>query len=203
MRITRISKETDETLTEAFRFMKYYIPNYHVPKVIYLNMGLSKWPAFPLDSNTLCIGLDMFLGPQFPYYRSVGVPEYMDAHMRKNYMPVSVFSTIYNTLHPFLQDDKTLLDLMIQRGKEQYFLHKILPHTTDSVLFGFTQLQLKWCGANEELVYNFFIHQNLLYDKQSHDIAPYINDGPFAKDMEDVTDRVKDNTGKYRHLAGV
>jgi hypothetical protein len=196
------SKRTDEELTNGFRFMKYYLPSYHIPKIIYLNMGLSKWPTFPLDTNTLCIGLDMFLGEQFPYYRSVGVQEYMNAHLRKSYMPVSVFSALYTVLHPFQQDDRTLLDLMIQRGKEQYFLHKVLPHTPDSVLFGFTTTQLLWCSANEASVYNFFIRQNLLYNKQSVNIIPYVNDGPFAKDIEPVTDRVKTTPGNIGSWLG-
>jgi hypothetical protein len=196
------SKPTDEALTDGFRYMKYYLPGFHIPKIIYVNMGLSKWPAFQLDSSTFCIGLDMFLGEQFPYYRSIGVQDYMNAHLRKTYIPVSVFSQIYTVLHPFQQDDKTLLDLMIQRGKEQYFLHRILPHTPDSVLFGFTQTQLKWCNANESFVYNFFIHQNLLYNKQTLNTMPYVNDGPFAKDMEPVTDKVKNTPGNVGSWLG-
>ena len=189
------SKETDADLTDAFRFMKYYFPDYTVPCVIYLDMGLSNWPSFPLDRTTLCIGLDMFLGDEFPYYKSIGVPGYMLAHVRKSYLPVSVFSTIYKSIHPFKSDDRTLLDLMVQRGKEQYFLHKILPHKADTTLFGFTQVQLNWCKANEALIYNFFIHQNLLFNKESHSIMPYINDGPFAKSLEASTDTVKYTPG--------
>lgn len=189
------TRATDAELTDGFRFMKYYLPDYQVPRIIYLNMGLSKWPSFPLDPKTMCIGLDMFLGPKFPYYQSIGVPGYMGTHLTMSYMPVSLFSTVYQTLHPFSSDDKTLLDQMIQHGKEQYFLHKVLPHKADSVLFGFRQLQVQWCNANEELIYNFFIHQNLLYDKEVHDIHPYITDGPFAKGLETVTDSVKVSPG--------
>jgi len=189
------SKETDAALTEAFRFMKYYLPDYQAPRVIYLDMGLSNWPSFPLDKTTFCIGLDMFLGDQFPHYKSIGVPGYMLSHVRKDYLPVSLFSTIYKSIYPFNSDDKTLLDLMIQKGKEQYFLHKIFPRKTDSLLFGFTQMQVDWCNANEALIYNFFIHENLLYNKESHSIMPYINDGPFAKGLEASTDTIKYSPG--------
>jgi len=189
------NKDLDQELAKAFANAKYYLPDFAVPNIIYVNMALSKWATFPLDKKTLCIGLDMFLGDQFPYYRSVGVPSYMDAHFRRSYLPVSVFSTLYQTIHPFADEDKTLLDLMIQRGKEQYFLHKVLPGTSDSVLFGFTTQQLKWCGENEATIYNFFIHQNLLYSRVGHNITPYIKDGPFAKDMESPSDPVKYTPG--------
>ncbi len=187
--------ETSKQLTDGFRYMKYYLPAYTPPRIIYLNMGLSKWATFPVDRNTFCIGLDMFLGPQFPYYRSIGVPDYMDGHFRKNYLPVSLFHTVYEFIHPFSPDDKTLLDLMIQRGKEQYFLHKVLPGTPDSVLFGFKQIQVDWCRANENLLYNFFIHQDLIYSKDAHMTTQYVNDGPYAKGLEAPDAPVKTTPG--------
>ena len=190
------NKDIDKELSEGFQFMKYYIPGYTVPRIYYLNMGLSgNWSSFPVDNNTICIGLDMFLGEQYPFYRSIGVSAYMLSHFRRQYIPVSLFNTVYQTIHPFSQEDKTLLDLMIQRGKEQYFLHKVLPHLPDSVIFGFRQDQLKWCDENEGMVYNFFIHQKLLYNKEGHNILPYVYDGPFAKDMEAPSDPVKYTPG--------
>ncbi len=185
------TKAVDAELTDGFRFIKYYLPDYTVPKVMYLNMGLSNWSSFALDKTMACVGLDMFLGEQFRYYPSIGVPKYMAPHVRQSYIPVSLFSVIYKSMHPYNTDDKTMLDLMIQRGKEQYFLHKILPHKPDSVLFGFTQLQVEGCAKDEARIYNFFIHENLLYDKQTHDIQPFVNDGPFAKGLENATDTVK------------
>ena len=189
------NKDIDGELTNGFRYLKYYFPDAAVPRIIYLDMGLSKWPTFPVDNNTLCIGLDMFLGEQFPYYQSVGVPPYMAAHLRRSYIPVSLFSTLYQMIHPFVPDDRTLVDLMLQRGREQYFLHKILPGKLDSVLFGFTQLQLNWSKENEALVYNFFIRQNLLYNKDAQAIMSYVYDGPMAKGLEAPDDPVKVSPG--------
>jgi hypothetical protein len=189
------TKETDKQLVEGFKRMKYYFPGFNVPKVIYLNLGLSKWPAFPLDTATLCIALDMFLGDDFPHYRSIGIPEYMNSHLRPNYIPVSTFTAFFRGFYPFHSDDRTLLDLMIQRGKEQYFLHRILPSLPDSSLFGFRQQQLDWCNANEARVYNYFKHQNLFFNKEPHAIMPYVTDGPFAKGLEPATGGGKTTPG--------
>lgn len=187
--------KTDEELTTGFRYVKHYFPDATIPRIIYLNMGLSNWATFPVDANTMCVGLDMFLGGQFPYYKSIGVPDYMHSHVCADYLPVSVFAAFYKSSHPFKPDDKTLLDMMIQRGKEQYFLHKILPGKPDSVLFGFTAKQLQWCAANEALIYNFFIHQNLLYSKDHNSVLLYVNDGPFAKGLESPDDPIKYSPG--------
>jgi len=109
----------EKELTNGFQFMKYYYPAYQVPNIIYLVSGLNNWGAFTFGPNTIGIGLDMFLGGNYPYYRSVGMPDYMNSHLQQAYIPVAVFSTIYQDMHPFVPDNKTLLDLMIQRGKQK------------------------------------------------------------------------------------
>ncbi len=183
------TKETDAELTKGYQLMKSYLPETYVPRIMYINRNLfAKTPVFSVDSTLACICLDMFLGPQMPYYVSVGVPTYMAPHLRKNYIPVAHFRDHYLTIHQFDGDDKTLLDMMIQCGKEQYFLHKILPNTPDSVLFGFTGVQVQFCERNEAELYNFFVQNNLLYSKKEMETRPYVTDGPFARGIGSPTD---------------
>jgi uncharacterized protein YjaZ len=87
-------------------------------------------------------------------------------------------------MHPLKVAEKNLLDLIIQKGKEQYFLHKLLPTAPDSTLFGYKQKQIEWCNNNEALIYNFFVQ--MLYSKEAQNIMPYITDGPFARGLEPV-----------------
>ncbi len=196
------TKETDAALTSAFKYFKYYFPTASIPKIMYLNFILTNHPAFVTDPTTYCVCLDMFLGEQFQYYRSVGVPDYMGPHLRKEYIPVSLFNAVYLSEHPFKPDDRTLLDLMIQRGKEQYFLHKIMPTTPDSVLFGFTKNQVEWCNKSESQLYNFFIQQSLLFNKSELAIMPYVVDGPFAKGIGAPTDPGRPTPGNIGTFVG-
>jgi hypothetical protein len=189
------TREQDKQLTEAFKLLRHYFPHHPVPRVIYLNLGLSKWPAFPLDSNTMCVALDMFLGDQFPHYMAVGIHDYMLTHTREAYLPVSVFAALYRGYHPWKPQEKTLIELMLDKGKEQYFLHQILPTMPDSVLFGFRESQVLWCNANEALIYNFFIQNQLLYNKEATAVMPYVTDGPFARGLEPVSSPQKQTPG--------
>lgn len=177
------TKTVDAALTSGFRFMKYYYPNYQVPRIIYLVSGLNNWGAFTDGDNIIGVGLDMFLGGSYPFYAAVGLPDYLTEHLTPQYIPVAVFSAVYQSKHPFEMDNKALLEMMLERGRQQYFLHHILPRTADSTLFGYTQKQLDWCHDNEGETYNFFIKQNLLYDKEFQKVARYVNDGPNSTGM--------------------
>jgi hypothetical protein len=182
------TRETDEHVAMAFRYMKHYFPSIPVPKIIYINHLLQNISALSVDTGLSCICLDMFLGRAYPNYAAVGMPAYMAPHHDKNYIPVALFKDIYQSTYHYLSDDHTLLDRMIQRGKEQYFLHKIMPGTPDSVLFGFHGNQVDWCNKNEAGLYNFFIQQNLLYNKEERAIGTYVVDGPYAKNIGAPTD---------------
>ncbi|MEI8278986.1 MAG: hypothetical protein WCG87_04430 [Bacteroidota bacterium] len=178
------TKQLDEQLTKGFQYMKFYNPNYVVPKVVYFTSGLQKLSAFTYEDKILCIGLDMYLGEKYPYYASVGIPEYMTAHLRPEYVLPNAFKVIYEMNHPFVTDkENTLLDMMIQRGKEQYFLNKVIPFCKDSAKLGYTQKQLDWCKGNEAMIYNFFVHENLLYDVSWQKVLGYVSEGPSATGM--------------------
>lgn len=177
------TKLIEQDLAEGFRYMKHYYPDYTLPKVVYFISGLNQWSVMTLDTMILGIGLDMYLGEQYPFYAAVQIPQYVVRKCRAEYVAANAFQAIYRNKHPFVMEDRNLLDLMIQRGKEQYFLSKILPETPDSIRFGFTQAQLNWCDANEADIYNFFITKNLLYETSPAKIHRYVFDAPTAAGM--------------------
>ena len=84
-------------------------------------------------------------------------------------------------------DDKTLLDLMIYKGKQILFMEYMLPNSSIDKLLGYTPEQLKWCEENEAMIYNFFIQKNILYSNNWQDIARYINDGPNTAGMPETS----------------
>lgn len=178
------TKAVDEKLTSAFTYMKHYLPAVSTPKIIYANhILLNIPPVLCVDSNITLVCLDMFLGGQFPYYVSVGVPAYMAPHLTRDYIPVAVFRTTYESLYPYDPTEQPLIEQMIYYGREQYFLHKVMPGVPDSVLFGFTGRQIKWCETNEAAIYNYFVQNSLLYNKRDAEVRPYVVDGPFARNL--------------------
>lgn len=177
------TKDVEKDLAKGFQYMKFYYPSYEVPEIIYFTSGLNNYAAFTYGKNTLGIGLDMFLGADYPFYKSVGIQEYFARQLNENYIPVAVFRTIYREKAPFVMQGKVLLDMMIQSGKEMYFVSKVLPFVDEHVRLGYTKEQLEWCEENEAMIYDFFIRQELLYENNMQKVARYVMEGPSATGM--------------------
>lgn len=183
--LARYPDETkiNTTLTKGFQYVKHYFPSYKEPQIIYLVTGLNNYGALTYGDNTIGIGLDMFLGADYPFYKSVGIPEYFSRQLNENYIPVAVMRTVYRQDHPFAVDGKVLLDMMIQSGKEMYYLGKVLPFTEEHVRLAYTPEQYQWCKENEAMVYDFFVRQELFYENNLQKVVRYVMDGPSATGM--------------------
>lgn len=177
------TKQLEETLGKGFRYYRHYYPKAIVPKIVYFVSGLNNWSVITVDSNIVGIGLDMYLGPGYPFYRSVQIPEYMYEQLRPEAAPVNVFKAIYQQSYPLQAENQTLLELMMQRGKQLYFLSKMLPFVQEETYLGYTKAQLDWCKANEATIYNYFVKGNLLYEKNWTKILRFVNDGPQTAGM--------------------
>lgn len=177
------TKIIEEPLAKGFQYWKYYYPQHEVPKIVYFVSGLNNWSAVTLDTEIVAIGLDMYLGEGYPFYKSVLIPDYMLPSLRPEVAPVNVFKAIYEAQHPFQPENKNLLEMMVEKGKEQYFLSKILPFIKAETRLGFTKAQLDWCEKNEGMIYNFFVKGGFLFETNWTKILRYVNDGPEATGM--------------------
>lgn len=176
------TRDIEEKLLKAFQYYKYYYPEASVPKIVYFSSGLNNWGCV-YDGSVMGIGLDMFLGENYPFYASVGLSQYMYINFRKETIVPSVMSTIYNDLHPFRDEDQTLLSMMIQKGKQQYFLEKTVPFVSPADRIGYTPQQVEWCEKNEAMIYNFFLSNQLLFEKNWAKMRRYVVYGPNTGGM--------------------
>ncbi len=173
------TKSIEEDLRKGFAYYQHYFPQRRVPTVVYFTSGLNSWNAITYG-DLLGIGLDMYLGPQYPFYESVGIPAYAALKLKPDYIPADVFRTLFRDTYPFENDAQSLLSMMLQRGKEQYFLEKVVPFVADTVRFGFTAAQLGWCKKSEAGILNFLASQDLLYETNLQKVTRYVTDGPAS-----------------------
>lgn len=173
----------EKQLREGFRYLKYYFPQYAIPRVVTFYSGLNNFGAVTVDT-VLGIGLDMFLGENYPFYLQVSdpYPAYMLHQFAPEYIVPDCFKVIEQQMYPPAQEG-TLLDMMVQAGKQLYFLDAVLPDAPDSVKIGFTQKQLDWCTQNERMIWQYFIQNNLLYVRDMQQILHYVGPGPSTQGM--------------------
>lgn len=174
-------ESTDKEIENTLKLIKHYDATFPIPtNIYYFVSGLNQWTAVTHFEDELAIGLDMFLGADFAPYQSVGIPQYVLLQFDRKMIPIWAAKAVYTDRFAFNNQNKDLLDMMIQKGKMQYFLSKVCPNVPLYQQFGFTEAQYKWCEENQALIYNFFVQGNMLYEKNQQKIMRYILDGPTA-----------------------
>lgn len=176
-------KPLEAELTQAFRLTKYYVPRFNAPKVVSFISAIANYGAVTMDS-TVGIGLDMHMGADFPVYGMLpDYPAYIVRKFTPAYIPVNVMKVVQQDLYPPHEEGAQLVAYLIDLGRQQYFLEKVLPETPEEVRLGYTKEQLDFCNENEEMVWQYFVQNKLLYTSDWQDIMRYTGEGPSTQGM--------------------
>ncbi|HEY6976230.1 MAG TPA: hypothetical protein VH396_08065 [Chitinophagaceae bacterium] len=173
---------TQKEIKKSFQFIKYYFPDYKLPSVIITFIGPVEGYANVLTSSGLAVGLQLYLGKDFPVYHSEYIseiyPDYQSRRFEPPYIPVNCVKNIIDDIYSQDAPDLPLVYQMIEAGKHLYVLDQLLPETADSLKTGYTQKQLEGCYQNEPFIWNYFLQNNLLYATDPSLTRDYMSDGP-------------------------
>lgn len=175
-------------LAECSQYFQHYFPEKEFPN-FYTLIGEFTYQNFIFQDGTkdgIGIGLDMFLGENFPY-KSLDpsnpiFSEYLTRAYNKDHL---VRKTLESLALELVGDPngKRLIDKMIHQGKKLYLLEKLLPTTPDSVIMEYSQAQLDWAYANEKEIWSYFIDKELMYETSHLKINRYIKEAPTSTGM--------------------
>lgn len=173
----------EKDLAQSFRYIKYYFPEFKAPQVVAFSSVISNYGAVTIDS-VLGIGLDMYLGKDFPVYSMLpDYPAYMIRKFSKEYITTNSIQVLSLQMYPAAEPSEQLIAQLVSAGKHQYFLEQVLPDVPDSTRLGYSKDQMEWCFDSEQMVWQFFIQQNLLYKADWQSNMHFINDGPSTQGM--------------------
>ncbi|NNC94965.1 MAG: hypothetical protein HKN92_05335 [Chitinophagales bacterium] len=178
------SQEPIESKLEgAFSYFKYYFPKRSLPEQVVTFISEFGYGAITIDSVTLGIGLDLYLGSNFRAYNNY-FPQYLSKKFIPERIIVDCMSSLYNEYFGHNKDlSKALLYRMVDEAKQSVFLSYVLPEEDEHLLFGFTQEELEWCEANEEEIWKFLIDQDLLFSNDLIDKRRFLSEGPTTNGM--------------------
>lgn len=188
------TEQAEKDMKKAFQFVKYYFPSYQLPQRIICIVGpinaLAKngteyTPDF-IDEGFLGISLQFYLGKNFSLYNDSWfidnvAPPYRSRRFSKEYMVADAMKLIVDDLFPDKSSGKSLIEQMIEKGKQWWLLDKFLPETPDSLKTGYSQSQLDWCKANEGLIWSAITKNEDLNSIDPTTIQIYIGEGPFTQ----------------------
>ncbi|MFP5039465.1 hypothetical protein [Parasediminibacterium sp. JCM 36343] len=182
-------------IKKGLQFVHYYFPKYALPNKLVTFIGpFNSYAGIIMPNNTIAIGLQLYLGKDFPVYQSDEVqamyPSYVSRRFDAAYIPVNSMKNIVDDLFASLAPTKKegqLIDQMIEEGKRLYVLDAFLPYTPDSLKTGYTQKQLDFAFANEKEIWAFIIESNLLYQSEPSLVSPFVNDGPNTAELGEAS----------------
>ncbi|SNR72733.1 protein involved in gliding motility GldB [Maribacter sedimenticola] len=171
-------EEEEEGLVQLFKHVKYYFPEYTVPKVITVTNDVDYNNRIILTDSILFISLDNYLGPEHKYYG--GFQRYIAKTLDRGFMLSDVASAFTKQVVPRPRD-RTFLARMVYFGKELYLKDKLLPNMEERKRIGYTEEEMDWAYANEEPMWRNFIENEYLYSTENKLNQRFLDPAPFSK----------------------
>jgi len=173
--------EIEEELEFAFGQFSVDFPSYPIPEITTFFGGFN-YGVVTYDDN-IAIGLENFLGEKSKYYTLLGDPSYLRFQKQKKFIASNVIEVWLNEYFQQYLGGRDLLSQLIYKGKVMYCIDKMLPELTMEDKFRFTTKQMDWVEENEESIWQYIVHEDLLFSKKEQDFRTFINYAPFAKGM--------------------
>jgi hypothetical protein len=177
--------EQEASFRKAFQYLKFYFPDMPTPD---LTTFISEYTvgAFIYKENSLAVGLDFFLGSDYPYAaynpNNPTFSQYLTRTFNKDHLVSKTIRVLVEDMTGPPNGSK-MLDIMIHRGKQLYLLDQLLPHVADTAVLEFSKAQLNWLQNNERDIWAFFLTEDLLYSTDMQKYRKYVDYSPNAPGM--------------------
>jgi hypothetical protein len=172
----------EHEFTKAFKRFKHHFPEKNIPDVYTYVSGLLYEMPVQFFNDDMIIALDMYLGAGLEDYRKMRIPLYKIQNMNRNHIVKDAMVELF-LYHFEMKPGKDFLQLMINKGKQLYFLDAMQPSTADHIKIGYTPEKLDWCVQNESRIWAFIIQNDLIYSSDSQINRKFFVDGPFTSDF--------------------
>ncbi len=167
----------EKKVSDAFTYIHYYFPDVKLPEIYFFVSGFNR--QVMLSDKFIALGTDLYLGSDFPSYKSFTY-QYMMYNMRPESVPVDLVSTTLFRMFMLNTSEERLLDNMIFRGKIMYLISVFMPNEKPENIMGYNPEQWKWSKSNEKQIWGSIIDQKYLFSTDVQLIRKFMNEAPFT-----------------------
>jgi gliding motility-associated lipoprotein GldB len=175
----------------AFKHIKYYFPEFRVPKVYTFVSGFGT--DLLVHEDIIVIGLDYFL-PADHRFQPDELPKYISKRYQKEYIIPTLITAISTRFNQTDFRQNTLLAEMIYYGKSYHFTKSILPCTPEELIIGYSSEDVEACFANESIIWAHFVEKDLLFETNPFIIRKYIGEAP---NTDEISDQAPGRVGRW------
>jgi hypothetical protein len=172
-------KEWNEKAGMAFGRYHAAFPDSSIPKIYAINSALNY--NIVIGDSCLAIGLDMYLGEDFKFYKWRQFEKYKTEKMTKNLILSDLVRGFCLATFDMKAPQQDLVSWMIYHGKILYLTQQLLPEESKENILTYNLSQLKWCEEHESDIWAHFIERKIFFSSDFKLRMDYINDGPFTK----------------------
>ena len=171
----------EHLFTEGLQQYKKHFPEQATPEVVTFVSEFGN-KAILYDGG-IGISMDMFLGEQYPYYRGIGLPEYMVAHLNGDQILPNAMRMLAedHINEPF--PGSSMLDIIVYEGKKLYFAHQMIKNIPAYRIIEFNEAEYNWCVANEANIWSHLIDTDILFSQKYTEYNRFIDPSPTTYGM--------------------
>ena len=186
--------EEKQRIKRLFKYIKYYYPDYEIPKVITVAEEVNYRQKLVLGEELLLISLDNYLGKDHKFY--AGLPSYIAFQQDKKFL-VSDIASAFAKQRLNSNRSRTFLSDMIYFGKILYLKDVLMPYEPDSVKIYYSEEQMKWAKDNETEIWSFFVENNLIYSTDNRLEDRFISLAPYSKFYLELDNESSPRVGQF------
>jgi hypothetical protein len=169
----------EDSLSLMFAHYRHHYPEAMRPDVFTYISGLHYENPVQYFGEVMIIGLDMYLGPEAPWYGQIGMPQFFAARCTPSHILPHCALEIARS-HNAEPEKEDFLSKMFYDGKRTFFAGMLLPGVAENLLLNYSPAQYQWCLENEKKLWAFLVSNEYLYSTDQALINRFRQDGPFT-----------------------
>lgn len=164
----------ESDLQTLYTWLNFYYPQDQLPEVKTMVTGL--YNDMYVSDQSIIVGLDFFIGPEATF-KPIQLPAYIQKRYTQRHVVPGIAKFIASS-YSELGEENSLLSEMIDIGKVMYFTGQLLPCTPDSLIMGYSPVEMKNVAENREIIWANFVENDLLYNTEENMKQKFLGERP-------------------------